>query len=412
LGPWSEYTYTSPIGGEIETTDDYRTPGYWKLVKEGKWLSPNEFSHRKKINQIFGVSDYISSSIVSPACTNPDLYNQIERYGNRLLVMLGTSGMVAVGILDQLQVLNLIRQLETTCMANRQSGTSNYIESLAELDQLYHMIGNPIENASTFVRDFQRANSYQRLRAGYRKYPYLWDNLNRLRKLTRRELAVLKLLASEWLRFRYGISPFISDVKAAVKTLSSTWDLGPKRHTARANGTMSDSRSTRTTIPSGAFEFYYRTIFYDDISIKAYWTDEYRSTPFDKLGLTFQNIVGVPWELTHLSFVVDWFVNVGDLIYANIPRVNVSPLGGAVFSKQFIQTTYVGDGFKELTPLTNVITGNFSDGIVCTIEQKYRTRMDGSTSLVFKNDFRLDNWIRAGDAVALLVNQCSKLLFK
>jgi hypothetical protein len=407
FGPWSAWAESSPIIGETETMDDYQTPGYWKKLQKGEWIQPNDLWKVKSTNQLIGWSNYFSSYIAAPTCSNPSLYNSIEYEGNVLAVV--TNGLGAIAILDPLDVQNLIRELETRCMANRQSGEANYFESLAEMDQAHRMLVSPLENGHRFVSEFKRAKSYRRLQKDWEKFPNLARYTGRLSQLVAAEKAFLMLLSSEWLRFRYGIKPIMSDAAAAMKTLSETYDIKPKRHKTQVSGILSKVGHDRVTVVSGVYEFYHQKIYSDDISIRVYWFDEYRRTPYDKLGLSLQNALVLPWELTHLSFVVDWFINIGDLLYANMPRVGVVPLGGARFSRQFTQTTWIGDGFKDLSPTTNHLTGSFADGVVCTAERKFRTKIDGSTSLVIKSDFRLDNWVRATDALTLLVNQLSTL---
>jgi hypothetical protein len=300
-------------------------------------------------------------------------------------------------------------------MAARRAGKANYVESLAELDKSYSMLVNPLENVNRFVNKFRRSPSYRELQRLRKKYPEKRYRFKGMASFARREINLMLVLASsEYLRFRYGISPLMSDVKAGMAALEKGWNRPAVYHAARANGQLQGYVVKTFAVPDTYWTWNFARVNTDTVSIRASWWDSYRRNPFDELGLTFHNVVGVPWELTRLSFVVDWFVNVGDLIYANIPRVNLTPMGGTFTVKQDIWNSGYFTGYTNVDQTVVVRSGSYADRVDIHVKRIGRNVIDERYQrggLVIKSDFRLDQYTRAADAIALVIQQVQSLTF-
>jgi hypothetical protein len=425
-GPWVLW-YISPAAfGEKRITYDNVTRGFWKIKKAGGQLPANEFFSIVKRVESTGYSDWITSTVSPLICSGPAIEARTEYRGQYW------SAYVAYFKLHQVSLVGLngpegaalIRETLTECLANRQKGDTNLVESLAELDKAWHMAGNPLENVNKFLRDFTRASSYKRLQKMRRSLGVVGPVSGKYYHQTgpsaqivpskfrsKKGKAFLTLLSSEWLRFRYGIMPLVNDVRSGIKACSEVYDIGPKLYTARASKTLFKQQVMSSSLINGPFEYFYTTAQTFTYSIRAVWTDSYRATPWTKLGITFHNVVGVPWELTHFSFVVDWFANVGDVIYANIPRVGVEPVSHSYFAKSVTYTVVACNYVRAVNPATARADGAPSDIVVSTTTEKRRYIDFNDTGFVIKSDFRLTNYNRAADAIALIQQQLGRIQF-
>lgn len=184
--------------------------------------------------------------------------------------------------------------------------------TLAELNLTVEMFRNAGQTANRFYHAVAQAIQTAK---GSQKDP------RALRKLIER-------MVDGWLQGRYGWLPAVYDVQGAMKALTTP---NSPRMTARGRVSVSDLTSGTTSHAGYAAGVYgttwmrsktttYRSgILYEN---KKDLTAEYAS----RLGLSLADALTVPWELKTLSFVVDWFVDIGTWLRAISPKSGVNPL--------------------------------------------------------------------------------------
>lgn len=393
----TSYLLTTNTGlmdlGEKQVTADRVTPDYFKRIKRGEIIF-NDYSSTKTLREVRGFTDYRITS-KTPTCS-PVLYNWYRRYGDAFCYMLGaTSALPRISVGAQINTGQLQDELWTNVLARRGNGSANLTEGLAEIDKSFHMVAKPLENVTTFLRDWRR--SAKRLKG--------------FEKIRADSSAVIGFASSEWLRFRYGINPLISDVRSGMQALKKDYAKTFDLHKVRANRTVVASGFGTGLIDWTPLRITYSYGTIRTYTVRALHIDKFVQSLWDDLGFTFHQTVGLAWELTHFSFVYDWFVNIGDLIYANIPRVNVQDMGGCVTIIDQSTSQWTPTGYTNIDPTNWDIAGGVSDSLFEVVTAKRRDIGLRAASLVIKSDFRYDTWNRCLDSAALIKQVLPSIFF-
>ncbi len=417
---WSPMTTTPAMFGEKKDVSTMITPGYWKKRAAGEWLPDNPFeSTIKRVTQI-GSSAW-RADWTAPMCT--PAITAWDRYDGHYAHSLVPANSLIYRATDSSDEGKLISQVVVQCLAKRQEGEANYFESLAELDQVFGMLHSPIANFRQFHERFFVSESYQRLvrlrKINGRSHREVRPFMKVRRKARNSALHLLvELTTSEYLRYRYGLLPIYRDLQEAMKALKKSYDAGSREqtYTSRANGTITGTGVENFSSSDYYLKYKWQLTKDAKFSVRAKFVDSYTKSAWSDLGLNYQNLMSLPWELLRFSFVVDWFANIGDFIYANQPRVGISPRGGSYFTKEAYDNLWAYIGFENLRPPSEVVfSGSLSDGVLLSLERKRRTAIDLTvwrfSGLVIKSNFKLDQWTRAGDAVSLALQAARKVRF-
>lgn len=142
-----------------------------------------------------------------------------------------------------------------------------------------------------------------------------------------------------WLEFHFGIEPIVKDVHDSLKILST--DFAPSRITGKGTSKISQTSSKK--------EYYTRTAISKHGIISVKLGAEVRiNNPnlflLNKFGII--NPVQLAWNLIPFSFVVDWFVNVGDALssYTDLVGLDIQNPYTTKFSRSSHSQSVVQSG--------------------------------------------------------------------
>lgn len=167
-----------------------------------------------------------------------------------------------------------------------------------------------------------------------------------LKKL-RKELTVDEL-EEVYLNARYNLRPLYYDVNGLISVVN-TPDALEKRQTFRASKEVIEDDSDVVTV-----NFYNHSSYYDVYAVlnrEVSSTIKARAgvlTVLDRLSLHrklgMDRLAESAWDLVPFSFIIDWFLNVGDVIGSWSPKAGIEKLASWVTvttsSAQFINCTY------------------------------------------------------------------------
>jgi hypothetical protein len=155
--------------------------------------------------------------------------------------------------------------------------------------------------------------------------------------------ATPKAFANNWLAFHFGWEPLVQDIGAGIKTLSKPYP--PRRIFGKGSGTYFSRNKS-----AGSFWTYTELDYRSFVKTGATVTVNSPNL-FIAQQLGFVNPLSVAWELVPFSFVVDWFVNVGQVLG------QMSEFAGLTLSETYLtrfqvaktyEATYYGQyQFKE-----------------------------------------------------------------
>lgn len=233
---------------------------------------------------------------------------------------------------------NQAEYLRQKCFAKLTLPDDDLGAFLGELPQTMRMLtgwSRGFRNAVRLAREggftWQRANrAWQQLRSG-----------GRLKELPNR-------LANAWLSYRYGIRPLIWDAMMFVRIANDQRKRvkeGLRRKVSRASGSEGGTSSgPRVSISN--FGSYQPQTWWTS-SFKCQCVVYYRSLGeasdvewiAHKYGLHPTQVPALLWELTPLSFVVDWFVDVKTWLGSIIPPLDAKVLGWSTSYKRTVDLT-------------------------------------------------------------------------
>lgn len=236
-----------------------------------------------------------------------DTYNKYYSYNTRYEVQ-GTTGAYEVypAKPDLLELSSSeLESMAAEAFSNARSRVADaavgYAETLAEWRQTVDMFTDTLKSVVKFTR-LAKAKKWKAL-----KYP------------KNRKLA--KDAANAWLQYRYGVRPLISEVCNTLDAFRTKVQL---RQTARYFDVYQDFDSQEyedtnrysTVKVSGSVS---KSV---DIQTSAGCMFDFLNTNWELANrFGFNDLFTLGWELVPYSFVIDWFIPIGDMLSFMVPKV-------------------------------------------------------------------------------------------
>lgn len=379
-------TYGSNSGtidiGSYTTMNDVVVPGYHHRSHRGEVFFNPMLRVTQTISEGSGQTPVFQAN--SSSCSGAQLYYMQYRYpltgasvgrlrsGFAHTVNPDGSCRVYNSIIDPRDVAAGITEAATSCLNNRGRGDTNLYETIAEADKILGTVPGIVK-------------------------PALQSLLKNRGLLSRARSA-----GSAYLAYRYGLKPLMSDLEAVKKGLEKV--VGKVRKTSRGSVTLNGNKTTtRAGEYGGACSTLETFTTSETLLIRAMSLDEYDASVASNIGLTNKGLVTLPWELLPYSFVVDWFVNIGDYFGAMIPLLDTHQLGSCLVQEgtQVTQFSISNPIANANLTMTQPVSGS------CEQTWSYKSRVAGplSAGIVIKADFRLTNALRAADAISLILQR-------
>ncbi|DAD51586.1 TPA_asm: maturation protein [ssRNA phage Gerhypos.4_17] len=312
-------TYDGP-GWRI-SKESVKTPGYRALVRSGARLPMNPFSYERSTwAKVDGTFDGVRTPKASAFDGIVSLYGDASRVEE-----IPSVGLMLQRVGNRLDAKIRDQDLDLAVMLGEYKETAKFVVTAV----------NSVVNAVRLAKQRRVGEALQVLLRGRAPKGAYAKKLKERDFLEGDIRDIPKEMSSTWLGLQYGIIPLVRDVYAVVEKLSKTYDGFPKPFDVRTR--------IRESIDADISHAWHSEIFGDPLPdalssatvvkgyIEAsggvrYWVDNPLLRVLDQTGIL--NPASVLWELTTLSFVVDWFLPVGDYLQSLVPPQGVTFASG------------------------------------------------------------------------------------
>lgn len=334
-GQLASQVITESKYGVVSTkvTRDTSTPGFAQLKKVEGILPFNPFSVESSIEQRIPIRNSMQSA-QAPGCRGSYAWT--------------TNGFSVPGYGFQTKIPDVpdvaIVTVVNSAAAKARSGAWDALTFAGEFRDTYRMF----KKAGKALKD--------------------WIDYTKRRSPIDTTKPLLEHLSSAWLTYRYGIMPLLYDLEDMRKALDAS--LEPVRVRERSTLKISDSYSHEKVFEYPGEKHVLRETTTYTHTVRGWGLAEVRV----QNAITLDP-VRTAYELTRLSFVLDWFVDYGTYLEAISPFAN----GDLVSSGYSIQTSAQREISFELVPGPGV-TGSFA-GLYKTLSINNYSRSPRSPSL-------------------------------
>jgi hypothetical protein len=290
------------------------TPNYQELIRSGAILPVNPYS--RTIKNVGHMSFSLSSSILGT-----EWYREVF-ISEGLLSIENTPHFTTIASLLS-SYASQINVLDQDAKAKLNDHVSNVIVDvpveLGELKETANLLVNTVQSMANFALDWKRKTGQLRRN--------ILNILSKPGGNRNQRRALLKQYASElngkYLEYTYGWNPLMSTFGSISDLLKEHIEGARPRKKMSGKATYKDvlygetflHNSNTSQLPS--IYLRKRTLLTIDVWFGGLLIEDEVNSRVSlnrELGLTVGNVVPAIWELTRLSFIADYFTNIGNVI--------------------------------------------------------------------------------------------------
>lgn len=213
--------------------------------------------------------------------------------------------------------------------ANLNNGALTLAVEIGERKETFAYIVTVINRVATLI-EFARHGDWKA--AAPKAYKKFMRKANRLATKNGTHVAfeasklIVDFLASFWLEVRFAIRPLIIGAEQAVDAYNKGLEVKSRRFTENSMDMIPTFKTwkTESTVGGHVVNTVY-SVAREDFFFAGVLADVDLSTAHIR-ELGFTNLAGTMWELTFLSWALDYFVNTDGFFYHLTPNLGVSPL--------------------------------------------------------------------------------------
>lgn len=369
-----------------------RTPGYRQKVKDGSLrkgdLPMNDFSY-----QLFRAR--YPNQVLTHLVGNIQLEVWTGALAGLYSLTLNSdpsgNGIIPIPVVD-LDVL-YEKALRSTLLEIKDQKI-NAVQAFAERGQTARLLASSIKRVASCITSLKRGNLGSAGRAlgvvpspkKVVRYKKSWvDNQS-------------SAVANGWLELQYGWKPLLTDIYGAAELIAQKQIREVRNRVRKSASVTIEDRGRNDGASVSMLPFYYDIKRKVSVKYTVYYSSPSVSTSLSQVGIS--NPALIAWELTPYSFVLDWFIPIGDYISSLDATLGLTFEKGCV--TYFSETTChaIGLPVSKYATSPNVwgSTGQFSSKDV-RVTRQVLFGFPGAPLPTFKNPL---SFTHVANALALL----------